>query len=269
MEIPEVIGTEAVIRGLAFLGVLLIMVVWELMAPRRPLTRPRGERWVVNILIIAVNTMIARFMFPAMALSAAFLAEDNGWGLLHMVGAPASIAFVVSLLCLDLAIYIQHVVFHHVPVLWRLHRVHHMDLDMDVTTGLRFHPIEIILSLLIKAGVIIAIGADATAVVLFVIILNASSMFNHSNIRLPKIIDTILRAAVVTPDMHRVHHSTIRSETDSNFGFFLSIWDRMFKTYQAQPKAGHLDMEIGQSSVRDPRALSLPALLVQPFRKLD
>lgn len=269
MEIPEVIGPEAVIRLLAFMGVLVIMVVWELLAPRRPLNRPRGERWVINILITAINTMIARFLLPAAALSAAFLAEDNGWGVLHMVHIPEGVALVASFLALDLAIYVQHVTFHHVPALWRLHRVHHMDLDMDVTTGLRFHPVEIILSLLIKAGVVIMLGADPLAVVLFEIVLNASSMFNHSNVRMPKFVDVTLRTIVVTPDMHRVHHSTIQSETDSNFGFFLSVWDRVFRTYQAQPKDGHMDMEIGQSLIRDPRRLTLPALLVQPFRNLD
>ncbi len=269
MEIPEVRGSEAVIRLVAFLGVFFLMALWEIAAPRRPLTRPKGERWVINILITAINTMIARFLLPAIALSAAFLAEDNDWGILHMAGAPEAVALIASLLLLDLAIYIQHVVFHHVPVLWRLHRVHHFDLDFDVTTGLRFHPIEIILSLLIKAAVIIVLGADPLAVVLFEIILNASSMFNHGNVRMPKIMDDILRIVIVTPDMHRVHHSTVQTETDQNFGFFLSVWDRVFRTYQAQPKAGHMDMEIGQSLIRDPRQLSLPALLVQPFRKLD
>jgi sterol desaturase/sphingolipid hydroxylase (fatty acid hydroxylase superfamily) len=269
MEIPEVRGSEAVIRLVAFLAVFVLMALWEMLAPRRALSRPKGERWAINILITAINTLLARFLVPAIALSAAFLAEDKGWGLLHNIDVPAHVGFIASLLMLDLAIYVQHVVFHHVPILWRLHRVHHMDLDIDVTTGLRFHPIEIILSLLIKAGVVIALGLDATAVVLFEIILNASSMFNHGNVRMPGFMDSIVRGVVVTPDMHRVHHSTAQAETDSNFGFFLSIWDRLFRTYQAQPRDGHLDMEIGQSLVRDHRRLTLPDLLIQPFRKLD
>lgn len=268
MEITEGRESEAVIRLIAFFGVFCVMAIWEVAAPRLTLNRPRGERWMINMTITAINTALARLLLPAVALGAAFLAEDNGWGLLHRFPVPESAAFVVSFLGLDLAIYAQHVAFHHVPLLWRFHCMHHVDLDMDVTTALRFHPVEILASLLIKAGVVMALGADPLTVILFEIVLNASALFNHGNVRVPGPVDAGLRMVIVTPDMHRVHHSTTRSETDSNFGFFLSVWDRVFGTYTVQPARGHDAMEIGQPSHRDPRQLTVSALLILPFRGL-
>ncbi len=265
MEIPELAGPEAIVRTLAFFGVFGVMALWEVIAPRRVLARPKSERWVINITITAVNTLLARLLMPGFAWGVALMAKENGWGLLYMLDIPVLAAFLVTILLLDLAIYAQHVAFHHIPMFWRLHRVHHLDLDVDVTTGLRFHPGEIILSLFIKGAVIIAIGADPIAVVLFEIVLNASAMFNHANVRLFKPLDAGLRMVVVTPDMHRVHHSVIVPETNSNFGFFLSAWDRIFRTYKAQPEKGHPDMKIGQIEARDHRGLTLLALIAHPF----
>ena len=211
--------------------------------------------------------MLARIFAPAGAVGFALLAEARAWGLFNILAWPTWIEVLSALLVLDLAIYLQHRVFHYVPVLWRLHRMHHADLDVDVTTGARFHPIEILLSLGIKFLVVVALGAPAVAVLIFEIGLNATSMFNHSNVRMPAMVDRVLRCLVVTPDMHRVHHSIIRRETDSNFGFNFPWWDRLFGTYRPEPEAGHHGMTLGIDKFRDPKELRLDRMLVQPFRK--
>jgi sterol desaturase/sphingolipid hydroxylase (fatty acid hydroxylase superfamily) len=217
--------------------------------------------------VAVLDTALARLLAPVGAVGFAYLANDRGWGLFNVVAFPAWVEALASLLLLDLAIYFQHRLFHHVPLLWRLHRMHHADLDIDVTTGARFHPLEILLSLGIKFVVISTIGAPPLAVLAFEVGLNATSMFNHSNVRMPSVVDRFLRWLVVTPDMHRVHHSIVRRETDSNFGFNFPWWDRLFRTYRAQPEAGHEGMTIGIEQFRQPKELLLHRMLIQPFRK--
>jgi len=217
--------------------------------------------------VVFLDTALARIIAPAGAVGFALLAEDHRWGLFQSVALPTWIRFATSLLVLDLAIYLQHRIFHYVPALWRLHRMHHADLDIDVSTGTRFHPLEILLSLGIKLLVIVSVGAPPLAVLVFEIGLNATSLFNHGNVRIPSSLEPWLRWLVVTPDMHRVHHSIVRRETDSNFGFNFPWWDRMFKTYRSQPEAGHEGMAIGIEQFRDPKELRLDRLLLQPFRK--
>lgn len=257
---------EPWIRFGAFCGVLAAMAAWELLMPRRRLFIGRQRRWPSNLGVLALDAAIVRVLFPAAAVGVALVWEARGWGLLNWLAVPTVAATAVSVLLLDLAIYTQHVLFHHVPALWRLHRMHHADLDIDVTTGLRFHPIEIVLSMLIKIAVVTALGAPAVAVLVFEVLLNATSMFNHSNARMSPEVDRIVRQLVVTPDMHRVHHSIIRAETDSNFGFNFPWWDRLFGTYRAQPKEGHEGMTIGIETFRDPAELRLDRMLTQPFR---
>ncbi|NMT62891.1 sterol desaturase family protein [Marinobacter orientalis] len=242
------------------------MAVWEVFAARRPQQIGRLTRWPNNLLIVVVDTLAVRLVFPVAAVGTAFMASENGWGLLNLVSLPGWLTVIVSVLLLDAAIYFQHRLFHAVPWLWRLHRMHHADLEFDVTTGLRFHPIEIILSMAIKLAVVLALGAPALAVVIFEVLLNATSMFNHGNARLPLWFDRYLRLFVVTPDMHRVHHSVIVRETDSNFGFNLPWWDRLFGTYRAQPEKGHLGMTIGIEDFRTVQDLRLDRMLIQPFR---
>jgi sterol desaturase/sphingolipid hydroxylase (fatty acid hydroxylase superfamily) len=257
---------EPAIRLGAFAGIFAAMALWELWGPRRRLAFGRSKRWSGNLGIVLLDTVLVRLVFPGAALGAALAAESQGWGLLHTLELPKGLAIAASVILLDLAIYLQHVLFHAVPALWRLHRMHHADLDFDVTTGLRFHPLEILLSLAIKLGVVAALGAPAVAVLIFEVLLNATSMFNHGNVRLPAPLDRVLRWVVVTPDMHRVHHSVTPRETNSNFGFSLPWWDRLFGTYRAQPAAGHEGMTIGIEQFRDPRELRLDRMLVQPFR---
>jgi sterol desaturase/sphingolipid hydroxylase (fatty acid hydroxylase superfamily) len=261
------IAYEWAIRLAAFAGVFLAMALWEVVSPKRALTVGRRLRWPGNLGVVVVDTLIVRALFPTAAVGVALLGEARGWGLLNWLAVPSWAATLAGLLVLDLAIYLQHVLFHHVPMLWRLHRMHHADLDIDVTTGVRFHPIEIVLSLLIKLGVVAGLGAPALAVLLFEVLLNATSMFNHSNVRMAPAIDRIVRWLVVTPDMHRVHHSIIRGETDSNFGFNFPWWDRLFRTYRPQPAQGHQGMTIGITAFRDPAELRLDRMLAQPFRK--
>ena len=260
---------EPALRLGGFASVFAAMALWELVAPRRRQTFARGQRWPSNIGIVVLDTLLVRLVFPTAAVGVALLAEAHGWGLLHALNAPAWLSIISSVILLDLAIYLQHVLFHAVPVLWRLHRMHHADLDFDVTTGARFHPIEILLSMGIKLGVVAALGAPAVAVLIFEVLLNATSMFNHGNVRLPQRIDRVLRWIVVTPDMHRVHHSVVPRETNSNFGFNLPWWDRLCGTYRAQPAAGHEGMTIGIEQFRDPRELRLDRMLLQPFRDDD
>jgi sterol desaturase/sphingolipid hydroxylase (fatty acid hydroxylase superfamily) len=261
----DLLNHEAAIRLSCFSLVLLLMMLWEWRQPRRIPSLPRGRRWPANLGVIVVDSVVVRLAFPVLAVGMADLAAEQGWGLFNQLNAPFWLAFIASLLLLDLAIYAQHVIFHRVPWLWRLHRMHHTDLDFDVTTALRFHPLEIVLSMLIKLAVVVALGAPAVAVMLFEVILNATAMFNHGNVRLPLWLDQRLRWVVVTPDMHRVHHSVIAEETDSNFGFNLPWWDRLFGTYRDQPRAGHTGMTIGLEYFRDRRATALPQLLLQPF----
>ena len=256
---------ETMLRLGAFLGVLAVVALWEFRAPRRKLALPRRARWPANLGIVALNTVLVRLVLPV-AVGLGAVAQAQGWGLLNAVTLPEWARIVLAVVLLDLAIYLQHVVFHAVPALWRLHRMHHADLDIDVTTGARFHPIEILLSAGLKLGVIAAIGAPAAAVLAFELLLNATSMFNHGNVALPISVDRALRWLVVTPDMHRVHHSAIPAETNSNFGFNLPWWDRLLGTYRAQPAAGHEDMTIGLSEFRDPREQRLDRMLLQPFQ---
>src|SRR6516164_8943095 len=257
---------EATIRLGAFIGVFTAMALWEAAAPRRPRSYSRLARWPSNLAIVAFNTVLLRLLLPATALSLALIAAQRGWGLLNNLRLPWWSTVVVSVVLLDLAIYLQHVMFHAVPALWRLHRMHHADLDIDVTTGARFHPIEIILSMLIKFGVVAALGASAVGVLIFEVLLNATSMFNHGNVRIPVGLDSWLRWFGVTPDMHRIHHSILVGETNSNFGFNLPWWDRLFGTYRREPAAGQDGMTIGLPIFRDPAELRLDRLLTQPFR---
>ena len=260
---------EPVVRLCAFASIFALMILWEILAPRRRQTIGRLRRWPGNLGIVVLDTLLVRFTFPVAAVGVALLAEAHGWGLFKAVDLPVWLVVIASIALLDLAIYLQHVLFHAVPALWRLHRMHHADLEFDVTTGARFHPIEIVLSMAIKLGVVAALGAPAVAVLLFEVLLNGTSMFNHGNVRLPVRLDRVLRWIVVTPDMHRVHHSIVPHETNSNFGFNLPWWDRLFGTYRAQPAAGHEAMTIGIEQFRDPRELRLDRLLLQPFRDDD
>lgn len=260
-----ILMNEPAIRLGFFFGVLACMVLWEMLAPRRVRDFPRWVRWPNNLGIVAVDTLLLRAVFPTVAVGLALLGEQRDWGLLNNLTLPYWMAVTLSVILLDLVIYLQHVLFHAVPALWRLHRMHHADLDFDVTTGVRFHPIEILLSMVIKFTVIAALGAPALGVLIFEVLLNATSMFNHGNVRMPERVDRVLRWLVVTPDMHRVHHSIIARETNSNFGFNLPWWDRLLGTYRAQPAQGHEGMTIGIGLFRTPRDLWLDRLLVQPF----
>lgn len=262
----SLLATEPQLRLIVFLGVLVAMAVWELAAPRRRREIPRVIRWTNNLGLVVIDTIVLRLSFPILAVGLAVIAQDRGWGLFNVIEAPGWVAVLVSIVVLDLVIYLQHVMFHAVPALWRLHRMHHADLEFDVTTGLRFHPVEILLSMGIKLAMVMALGPPAVAVLIFEVLLNATAMFNHSNIRLPMLVDRFLRLIVVTPDMHRVHHSIIPEETNSNFGFNLPWWDRLLGTYNAQPKAGHEEMSIGIEQFRTTRELWLDRMLVQPLK---
>jgi sterol desaturase/sphingolipid hydroxylase (fatty acid hydroxylase superfamily) len=259
--------SEAAIRFGIFLSVFALMALWESLGSRRNRSIRRWRRWPSNIGVAFIDTAVTRLLAPAGAVSFAMLAQAHQWGLFNSVALPTWVKVLVSLLFLDLAIYFQHRVFHYVTALWRFHRMHHADLDVDVTTGARFHPIEILLSLGIKLLVILPLGAPPLSVLIFEIGLNASSMFNHSNVRIPWRLDRLLRWVVVTPDMHRVHHSILRPETDSNFGFNFPWWDKLFRTYRVEPEAGHEAMTIGIEQFRDPKELVLTRMLMQPFRK--
>jgi sterol desaturase/sphingolipid hydroxylase (fatty acid hydroxylase superfamily) len=257
---------EPLIRLGCFAGVLLLMALWEFLAPRRRMTVSRPARWGSNLGLTALNTLAVRFLVPLGAVGVAVLSEERGWGLLNNISLPAWLAAVLAVIALDLIIYLQHVMFHAVPLLWRLHMVHHADLDFDATTGVRFHTIEILLSMGIKMGAVVLLGAPAVGVVAFEVLLNATSLFNHGNVWLPAWLDRLLRLFVVTPEMHRVHHSVIPRETNSNFGFNLPWWDFLFGTYKAQPAEGHEDMTIGLEQVRDEqKADRLHWMLLLPF----
>jgi sterol desaturase/sphingolipid hydroxylase (fatty acid hydroxylase superfamily) len=256
------------IRLAAFFGVFLFMAAWELAAPRRPLTTAKGWRWFANIGIVVIDTLIVRFAFPATATGTALFAESSASGLFNIIQLPYALTILLSIVLLDLVVYIQHVGFHLVPMLWRLHKVHHADRDLDVSSGLRFHPLEIIISLGIKVAAILLLGTPVVAVVLFEVILNATAMFNHSNVRLPLALDRVLRWVLVTPDMHRVHHSVDGREYNTNYGFNLPWWDRIFRTYCAQPAKGHDAMTIGLADYQDRPLESLGWMLLLPFRRV-
>ncbi len=261
-----ILNHEPVIRLACFLGVFAVMAVWELLAPRRRLSQPKAQRWFNNLGLVVFNTALLRLLFPLAAVGMATTAKLNGWGLFNRIETPDWLALLASVVILDGAIYLQHVMFHAVPLFWRLHRVHHADLDFDVTTGSRFHPVEILLSMLIKFAVIVLLGPPIVAVVVFEVLLNATAMFNHSNVRLPAALDAVLRWLIVTPDMHRVHHSHLDHETNSNFGFNLSLWDRLFGTYQNQPQEGHEAMVIGIDTFRDAaHCITLRGMLGMPL----
>lgn len=263
---PDLLVHEPLIRLGFFLGVLVLIAIWEVVAPRRRVEIPRLIRWSNNLGLVALDTLLVRLVFPIAAVGLAMMMQDRGWGLFNLVDLSGWLELVLSVLLLDLAIYLQHVLFHKVPLLWRLHRVHHADLEIDVTTGLRFHPVEILLSMGIKFAVVALIGASPVSVLVFEVLLNATAMFNHSNIKLPTRFDRFLRLIVVTPDMHRVHHSIDPRETDSNYGFNLPWWDRLLGTYIAQPRAGHEGMTIGFEQFRKVRELWLDRMLTQPLR---
>jgi sterol desaturase/sphingolipid hydroxylase (fatty acid hydroxylase superfamily) len=260
------LSPELGIRLGAFACVFVPMALWEVLAPRRKLSVRRGRRWPSNLGIVLVDVVLVRVLIPTAAVGVALIASGHGFGLFNWTSWPLTVEALLGFLILDLVIWGQHVVFHKVPWLWRLHRMHHADLDIDVTTGLRFHPIEILLSMLIKMATVALFGIPPAGVVLFEVVLNATSMFNHSNARMPLWLDRIVRLIVVTPDMHRVHHSIVASEHNSNFGFNVPWWDRLFGTYRAAPQAGHDGMTIGLPIFRDPAELRLDRLLTQPFR---
>jgi sterol desaturase/sphingolipid hydroxylase (fatty acid hydroxylase superfamily)/uncharacterized membrane protein YdjX (TVP38/TMEM64 family) len=261
-----ILSAEPAIRLGCFLGVLLMMMLWELLAPRRSQAVGRLLRWPNNLGLVLLDTVIVRLLFPLAAVGMAYFADAKGWGLFNLVHLPAWVAILAAVLLLDITIYGQHLAFHAVPWLWRLHRMHHADLEFDVTTGLRFHPVEIVLSMLIKLAAILLLGAPPVAVLVFEVVLNATAMFNHGNVQLAPRLDRAVRLIMVTPDMHRVHHSIDPRETDSNFGFNLPWWDRLFGTYRPQPALGHTRMVLGIDQFRDPRESWLHRMLVQPLR---
>lgn len=267
MDPDAFVANESSVRLAGFIMVFLLMACWEILSPKRRLEIPKLLRWTNNLALVALDTALIRLLFPLLAVGMATSAEQNGWGLLQMTNVPFALACFLAVIILDLAIYAQHVLFHAVPVLWRLHRMHHADLDFDVSTGVRFHPLEIVLSMGIKLMVVVVLGAPALGVLLFELWLNATALFSHSNVRLPKGLDRTLRYFIVTPDMHRIHHSVLPAETNSNFGFNLTWWDRLFNSYRVDPMQGHEQMTIGLAKFRNSAELRLDRMLVQPFRQ--
>jgi sterol desaturase/sphingolipid hydroxylase (fatty acid hydroxylase superfamily) len=264
-----VTAREPVVRLTAFLGVLAGMAAWELAGPRRRLEAPRAKRWLHHAGLVVAYTLLVRALFPLGAVAMALAARERGFGLLLWLSLPGPAAILAGVLLLDLAIYLQHVLFHAVPALWRLHMVHHADLDVDATTGLRFHPVEIVLSMLIKLAAVAAIGPPVVAVIAFEVVWNATSMFNHGNVRIPERLDRVLRLFVVTPDVHRVHHSTRARETNSNYGFNFPWWDRLAGSYRPQPEDGHERMRIGLDRFPGPWNQHLGWILLLPFRRIS
>lgn len=263
----ELLNREPVLRLGFFLGIFALMAAWEWKAGRRPRPLSRARRWPGNLGLTVLNAFMTRLVAPAGAVGFALLAEARGWGLFRRLDGPEWLEILVAVVLLDLTIYLQHRVFHQVPTLWRLHRTHHADVDVDVTTGIRFHPVEILMSLGVKFIVIVGLGFPAVSVLVFEILLNATALFNHSNVRIPPSWERGLRWLVVTPDMHRVHHSIVPRETNSNFGFNLPWWDRLFDTYRPDPAAGHDAMTLGLAVFRNPQEQRLDRLLTQPFRE--
>tara|TARA_R110002095_G_scaffold95898_2_gene83756 strand:+ start:490 stop:1308 length:819 start_codon:yes stop_codon:yes gene_type:complete len=269
--LSSLIANEPLLRLGSFTVMLLLMVGLEHLIPYRPNAAKKATRWVSNMGMAALNTVMIRLLsfLPLTLLPVAFalFLQEHQWGLFYWLNLPSVVALFLTIIALDLVIYGQHVVFHHVPLLWRLHRVHHTDVNLDATSGVRFHPVEIFLSLLLKLLAVGVLGVPAAGVIIFEILLNGTALFNHSNIKLPKVLDKALRLIIVTPDMHRVHHSTLPTETDSNFGFNLPWWDWLFKTYKAQPQKGHLNMTIGLTEFPSEKKLTLLNLLTLPFNK--
>jgi len=268
MTIDQYVMTyEKEIRMGFFFGMLAIIAIWEILAPKRALTVSKTIRWVNNLGLVFFNSFIVRLVFPVAAIGVAAMAQENNWGLINNIEMPVWLAAILAIVIMDFVIYVQHVMVHAIPALWRLHRVHHADPDYDVTTGARFHTLEIILSMGIKFCTIVLLGPPVFAVIIFEVILNATAMFNHGNISLPKGIDKVLRWFVVTPDMHRVHHSIEDDETNSNFGFSLPWWDRLLGTYRDQPRAGHQGMTIGIRQFKEVKDVSwISGMLTLPFR---
>jgi sterol desaturase/sphingolipid hydroxylase (fatty acid hydroxylase superfamily) len=261
------LSNETAIRLGFFFGIFAVIALWEAVAPRRALTVSRTRRWSSNLGLVALNTTLLRLIFPLAGAGMAAFCADRGWGLLNYLAVPWPLAIPLAVIAMDFVIWLQHVMVHAVPALWRVHRVHHADLDYDLTTGARFHPLEIVLSMLIKFATIVVLGAPVVAVVIFEVVLNGMAMFNHGNIGLPAGLDRAMRWFFVTPDMHRVHHSIEDDESNSNFGFNLSWWDRLFGTYRDQPRDGHLGMTIGIRDHRDTREVArLDGMLLLPFR---
>lgn len=255
------------VRVGVFAAVFAIMALWEVLAERRSRRLSRRRRWTSNLGIVAIDTLAVRFLIPVSLTTVALFAADRGWGLLNQFSLAPSMAILAAVVALDLVVYIQHVVFHAVPALWRLHLVHHADVDFDLTTGIRFHPLEILISMGVKIAAVVLLGTPASAVLIFEVLLNGSAMFNHGNVSLPATLDRIVRTMLVTPDMHRVHHSVERPETHSNFGFCLPWWDRMFGTYTAQPRLGQDGMKIGLTGINEsPDGENLLTLIAMPFK---
>ncbi len=263
------LAAEVLLRIGVFTGVFILLAVWELSFPRRVLHVKKSYRWLNNMAVFVVGGVVSRLLFPAALVGVAMVAQNKQWGVFYQLALPLWISVLLSVVVLDAAVWLQHLVMHKVPILWRLHRMHHADQDIDVSTGLRFHPFEIIVSMLFKALVVVLLGAPVVAVIAFEVILNTLSMFNHSNVRMPLKVDACLRLFIVTPDMHRVHHSWLPQETDSNFGFNLSWWDRLFGTYRGQPSQGHTGMTIGLAEFRQLADLRIDKLLLQPFRRSE
>ena len=264
------IESEQVIRLSCFATVMMAMALLEMLIPRRVLLLSRWKRWTSNLSITLINTLAVRIIFPTAAVGVALYAQVNSLGILNVTSLPMWASVIISIIFLDFVIYLQHVMFHALPLFWRIHRMHHVDLDFDVTTGIRFHPLEIVMSLFIKFAAIILMGTPAVSVIIFEVLLNATSLFNHGNIKLPGLLDRVLRWLMVTPDMHRVHHSDIPNETNSNFGFNLSVWDRLMGTYREQPKLGQTGMHIGIQSIRDEKdCVSLTGMLALPLINTD
>ena len=257
---------ETALRIGSFVLIFALLALWEALRPRRPLTQAKRRRWLTNLALVVTDTLVLRLMGGAVAYAAAVYVQQRGWGWLNAVDWPYWLEFIMVIIALDFALYLQHVMSHYLPVFWRLHKVHHTDLDIDLTTGIRFHPLEIGVSMLYKVGVVTALGADPWAVLIFEVILNGTALFTHSNIDIPEKFDQLLRRVLVTPDMHRVHHSTTPRETNSNFGTFISVWDRLCGTYRQAPALGQLGMEIGLQEYRNPKALNFFSLLLVPFR---
>lgn len=263
-----ILNNETSLRLGVFLSILILMMAAEAIFPRKARVLSRRHRWTSNLLLIVIDTIFVRLVFPIVAVGVAALSFENGWGLFNLTDLPIWLEVLLAVILLDMAIYWQHVAYHHIPFFWALHKVHHVDRDIDVTTGSRFHPVEIGFSLAYKMCLVILLGAPVLAVIIFEIVLNGCAMFNHSNVKLPLGLDRVLRRFIVTPDMHRVHHSTIVSETNSNYGFSTSLWDRMFKTYTAQPSKGHDGMVIGLEEHQADGPASLSWSLLFPLKAI-
>ena len=263
------LSTETIIRLGCFLGLFAALAVCEAAFPRRARAVSRRLRWLSNVAVSTLNQAFLRVVLPASAVALAVYAQQQGWGLLGRLTLPSWLEIAVAVLVLDLAIYVQHVLYHRIPILWRFHRMHHADIDFDVTTGIRFHPVSVLLSGFIKLGVVVVLGPAPLAVLIFEVLLNATSLFNHSNLKIPVRAERLLRLLVVTPDMHRVHHSSDPAETNRNFGFNFPWWDKLFRTYRAQPALGHEGMVVGLEQFRETSELRLDRMLTQPFRGRD